>query len=164
MNFISGGLTGGIEICISYPTDYVKTQLQLDGKTGSGSKFSGIWDCVTKTVKSRGIFGLYRGLSVVINGSVCKLSVRFGAFETIRQSIVDENGKLSPYRRFLAGLGAGLCEAVLVVTPIDTIKVKFINDQRSANPKFRGLIHGVKTIIKENGKQLFFLLFQSTGL
>lgn len=26
----SGGIAGGIEICITFPTEYVKTQLQLD--------------------------------------------------------------------------------------------------------------------------------------
>ena len=29
---IAGGITGGIEICITFPTEYVKTQLQLDEK------------------------------------------------------------------------------------------------------------------------------------
>lgn len=29
---LAGGITGGIEICITYPTEYVKTQLQLDEK------------------------------------------------------------------------------------------------------------------------------------
>lgn len=28
----AGGLAGGIEICITFPTEYVKTQLQLDEK------------------------------------------------------------------------------------------------------------------------------------
>lgn len=26
---LSGGISGGIEICITYPTEYVKTQLQV---------------------------------------------------------------------------------------------------------------------------------------
>lgn len=29
---VAGGITGGIEICITYPTEYIKTQLQLDEK------------------------------------------------------------------------------------------------------------------------------------
>lgn len=33
---VAGGITGGIEICITFPTEYVKTQLQLDEK---GEKF-----------------------------------------------------------------------------------------------------------------------------
>lgn len=32
---VAGGITGGIEICITFPTEYVKTQLQLDEKGAS---------------------------------------------------------------------------------------------------------------------------------
>ena len=34
---------------------------------------------------------------------------------------------------------------------METVKVKFINDQNSAKPKFRGFFHGVGVIIKEQG-------------
>jgi solute carrier family 25 citrate transporter 1 len=34
---------------------------------------------------------------------------------------------------------------------METIKVKFIHDQNSANPKYRGFYHGVREIIKQNG-------------
>ena len=64
---------------------------------------------------------------------------------------VDEKGNLKPVDRMLCGLGAGVCEAILAVTPMETIKVKFINDQRSANPKYKGLFHGVRSIIAEQG-------------
>ena len=43
---LSGGLTGGIEICITFPTEYVKTQLQLDEKAGGNKRYKGIIDCV----------------------------------------------------------------------------------------------------------------------
>ena len=39
---IIGGITGGTEICITYPTEYIKTQLQLDEKV---EKYKGIIDC-----------------------------------------------------------------------------------------------------------------------
>lgn len=64
----------------------------------------------------------------------------------------DKNGQLSTSGKLLAGLGAGVCEAVLAVTPMETVKVKFINDQRSANPKFRGFFHGVSTIVRQEGE------------
>ena len=35
---------------------------------------------------------------------------------------------------------------------METVKVKFINDQISAKPKFRGFFHGVREIIKAEGK------------
>lgn len=139
-------------MCITYPFNYVKMQLQLDGKAGAGKQYLGIWDVVTKTVNNRGFFGLYRGLTVVISGAIAKVSVRFGAFESIKKQFLNSEGKLSPEKRFFAGLSAGLCEAILVVTPADTINVKIVNDQRSPKPRFRGIIHGISTIIKETGK------------
>ena len=80
---IAGGITGGIEICITYPTEYVKTQLQLDEKVG---KYKGIADCAKQTVREKGVRGLYRGLSVLVYGSIPKSAVRFGSFEKVQSS------------------------------------------------------------------------------
>ncbi|KAK6621241.1 hypothetical protein RUM43_011547 [Polyplax serrata] len=153
---VAGGITGGIEICITFPTEYVKTQLQLDekGAKGGTKQYTGIMDCVKKTVQSRGFFGLYRGLSVLLYGSIPKSAVRFGAFETFKKRAVDERGNLSADKRIFCGLGAGICEAIFAVTPMETVKVKFINDQRSATPRYKGFFHGVGLILKEEGKCL----------
>lgn len=64
---------------------------------------------------------------------------------------MDASGVLSPAQRLLCGLGAGVSEAIFVVTPMETVKVKFINDQRSAQPRFKGFAHGVSCIVKESG-------------
>ncbi|XP_057655479.1 putative tricarboxylate transport protein, mitochondrial [Diorhabda carinulata] len=147
---VAGGITGGIEICITFPTEYVKTQLQLDEK-GERKKYNGIVDCVKKTVKGHGFFGLYRGLSVLLYGSIPKSAVRFGAFESFKKRMQKSDGTLTVPGRLLCGLGAGMCEAVLAVTPMETVKVKFINDQRSQTPRFKGFFHGVGMIVKEEG-------------
>lgn len=76
---------------------------------------------------------------------------RFGSFEVLKGKMVDERGQLSTAGKLLAGLGAGVAEAILAVTPMETVKVKFINDQRSANPKFKGFLHGVGLIVKQEG-------------
>ena len=73
--WITGGITGGIEICITFPTEYVKTQLQLDERSAK-PRYTGIVDVVKQTVRSHGITGLYRGLSVLIYGSIPKSAVR----------------------------------------------------------------------------------------
>lgn len=64
----------------------------------------------------------------------------------------DSKGNLSPVQRLTCGLGAGVAEAIFAVTPMETVKVKFINDQRSANPKFKGFFHGVREIIRAEGR------------
>ncbi|XP_027203053.1 putative tricarboxylate transport protein, mitochondrial [Dermatophagoides pteronyssinus] len=147
---VAGGITGGIEICITFPTEYVKTQLQLDERSAK-PRYNGIADVVRQTVRSHGFFGLYRGLSVLVYGSIPKSAVRFGAFEEFKKRSVDEKGNLSISNRLLCGLGAGVCEAIFAVTPMETVKVKFINDQNSTNPKFRGFFHGVREIVRHEG-------------
>ncbi|CAF1439558.1 unnamed protein product [Adineta steineri] len=151
---IAGGITGAIEICITFPTEFVKTQLQLDeggSRRGEPRQFNGIVDCVKKTVHSRGFFGLYRGLSVLLYGSIPKSGVRFGAFEELKKHAVDSNGQLNTKTRLLCGLGAGIAEAIFAVTPMETVKVKFIQDQSLAKPNYRGFFHGVREIIRTEG-------------
>ena len=73
---VAGGITGGIEICITFPTEYVKTQLQLDERSGLARRYKGPWDCVQVTRREHGFRGLYRGMSVLLCGSIPKSAVR----------------------------------------------------------------------------------------
>lgn len=74
---LTGGITGGIEICITFPTEYIKTQLQLDERNGVNKRYRGITDCVKQTVNEHGVRGLYRGLSVLLYGSIPKSAIRW---------------------------------------------------------------------------------------
>ncbi|TKR64549.1 hypothetical protein L596_025061 [Steinernema carpocapsae] len=147
---VIGGITGAIEICITFPTEYVKTQLQLDERSAK-PKYKGPIDCVVKTYKGHGFFGFYRGLSVLLYGSIPKSSFRFGTFEFLKSKACDEKGNLTPLMRLACGLGAGLSEAVFAVTPMETVKVKFIHDQTLAQPRFKGFLHGLGVIVKTDG-------------
>ncbi|XP_048199410.1 tricarboxylate transport protein, mitochondrial [Perognathus longimembris pacificus] len=147
---LAGGLAGGIEICITFPTEYVKTQLQLDERSNP-PRYRGIVDCVRQTVRDHGVLGLYRGLSSLLYGSIPKAAVRFGMFEFLSNQMRDSQGRLDSTRGLLCGLGAGVAEAVVIVCPMETIKVKFIHDQNSPNPKYRGFFHGVREIVREQG-------------
>ncbi|KAJ8957461.1 hypothetical protein NQ317_016984 [Molorchus minor] len=164
---IAGGITGGIEICITFPTEYVKTQLQLDEKGGQ-KQYTGIADCVKKTVKNHGFFGLYRGLSVLLYGSIPKSAVRVDNSRYIIQqayimtAVIHEGDVCDTSRRKRFGSFEALKirwfnQMVLSygshfrTSAMETVKVKFINDQRSGNPRFRGFFHGVSIIVREQG-------------
>lgn len=77
--FFVGGIAGGLEICCTFPTEYVKTQLQLDSRA-LVPKYKGPIDCAITTVKEHGFFGLYRGLSSLLYGSIPKASIRYSHF------------------------------------------------------------------------------------
>eukprot|EP00116_Pleurobrachia_bachei_P012514 sb/3472776/ len=79
------------------------------------------------------------------------ISSRFMGYEALRNKMVDKDGKLTQTKTVLCGLGAGVSEAILVVCPMETVKVKFIHDQNQANPKYRGFVHGVREIVKQEG-------------
>ena len=68
----------------------------------------------------------------------------------------------------VAGLGAGLTEAIFAVTPSETIKLvpapvvlcypfdgigrtKLIDDAQRPKPQYRGLLHGTASIIRQEG-------------
>ena len=46
-----------------------------------------------------------------------------------------------------------MTEAIFVVCPMETVKVKLIHDQSTAK-RYKGFVHGVSTIIKEEGTLL----------
>lgn len=49
--------------------------------------------------------------------------LRFGMFEYLSNQAKDESGHLNSTRGLLCGLGAGVMEAVMVVCPMETVKV-----------------------------------------
>jgi len=62
----------------------------------------------------------------------------------------DSNGKVTPLGNMSAGLLAGVAEAVVVVTPGETIKTKMIDDR--AGPRlYKSTRHGIVSIIKNEG-------------
>lgn len=147
----TGALSGWVEASITYPTEYVKVMLQLDDTGGAQKRFRSSFDVIQQTVRTHGIFGVYRGFSVVFCGNVPKYIFRFGSFEQFKPFLADANGQLSPTNKLICGLGAGVCEALFAVIPMDSVKIKFINDRVSPQPKYRGLVDGIRSLIREKG-------------
>jgi solute carrier family 25 citrate transporter 1 len=85
--------------------------------------------------------------------SVPKTGSRFGAYEFARNSLFPEDswGKDSRLRSLFCGLTAGVTEAIVAVTPMETVKTKLIHDKVAGTGKYNGLIGGVSTIVKLEG-------------
>jgi len=82
VNMASGGLAGAGSLCIVYPLDYARTRLASD--VGSGKRdFSGLWDCLNKTARKGGFFGLYNGFGVSVMGIIPYRGVYFGLFDSL---------------------------------------------------------------------------------
>ena len=95
------------------------------------------------TVRTTGFFSLYRGLAPTLIGSVPKAGIRFGFNAYLKEKLRDPvTGQLTPGKNFLAGLGAGVGEALAIVAPVETIKTKCIEGNQ---PFIQGLKHILKT-------------------
>jgi solute carrier family 25 (mitochondrial citrate transporter), member 1 len=77
-------------------------------------------------VKTTGFLSLYNGLGVTLVGSIPKAGIRFGGNAYCKKLLADDKGKLNMAQQFAAGMGAGTIEAILAVTPMETIKTKLI--------------------------------------
>ncbi|KAG8908927.1 hypothetical protein FRB99_000030 [Tulasnella sp. 403] len=125
---VAGATAGAVEGFVTYPTEFVKTASQF-----SGNKLGPI-GIIKTTLRDKGVRGLYAGCGALVSGNALKAG-----------------GKVSPPRGLLAGLAAGITEAIFAVTPSETIKTKLIDDSKKPEPRFRGLVHGTTTIIREEG-------------
>lgn len=143
----AGGISGGIEATTTWPMEFIKTQLQLQSKSRSKLPYNNILMGLTLTVRSTGIFSLYRGLAPTLLGSIPKAGLRFGGNAFLRDLLREEGtGKLSASKNLMAGMGAGICEALLIVAPVETIKTRCI--ERNMN-----FITGLQMILQTEGFQ-----------
>ncbi|OCF37164.1 solute carrier family 25 (mitochondrial citrate transporter), member 1 [Kwoniella heveanensis CBS 569] len=145
----AGAIAGGTEAFVTYPLESLKTQLQFGAL--EGGKPLTPYQALRQTLQQRGVAGLYAGVTAVVIGNAVKAGVRFTTYDQFKSLLKDEEGKLTAPRSMLAGLGAGMSEAIIAVTPSETIKTKMIEDSKRAVPKYKGFVHGVQTIIKEEG-------------
>ncbi|KAI0702749.1 mitochondrial tricarboxylate transporter [Earliella scabrosa] len=144
-SLVAGTTAGAVEAFITYPTEFVKTRSQFSGKRESPIAI------IRTTLQTKGVAGLYSGCMALVVGNAVKAGVRFVSYDHFKHALADAEGKVSAPRSLLAGLGAGMMEAVFAVTPSETIKTKLIDDAKSPNPRFRGLIHGTGCIVREEG-------------
>jgi len=146
---IKGFLTGGTQAALTYPTEYIKTQLQLQSRTNP--EYAGIADCARKTIKSHGFAGLYSGASVRIIGAGFQQMFRWGAYTNFSSAFRDEDNKIAIHLNILCGVGAGVTEALCSVIPIETVKTRVTDDVRRGTGKYRGSGDAILKITKSEG-------------
>lgn len=108
-------------------------------------------------VKKESPLALYKGLGAVVAGIVPKMAIRFSSFEAYKGYLADKTtGKVATSSVFLAGLGAGVTEAVAVVSPMECIKIRLQAQHHSMAdpldvPRYRNAAHAAYTIVREEG-------------
>ncbi|XP_029578014.1 mitochondrial glutamate carrier 1 [Salmo trutta] len=129
---INGGIAGLIGVTCVFPIDLAKTRLQ---NQQNGSRlYTSMSDCLIKTIKSEGYFGMYRGAAVNLTLVTPEKAIKLAANDFFRQHLSKDGQKLTLLREMLAGCGAGTCQ-VIITTPMEMLKIQLqdagrIEDQR----------------------------------
>ncbi|KAK1265133.1 Mitochondrial succinate-fumarate transporter 1 [Acorus gramineus] len=150
MKAISGSLGGLVEACCLQPIDVIKTRLQLD-RSGA---YRGIIHCGSTICTAEGVPALWKGLTPFATHLTLKYTLRMGSNAVFQSAFKDSGtGNISNSGRVAAGFGAGVLEALAIVTPFEVVKIR-LQQQKGLSPellKYKGPIHCAHTIIREEG-------------
>merc|ERR1712076_302 len=148
MNILSGGMAGTCSLLFVYSLDYARTRLANDAKGKGGERqFNGLIDVYTKTLKSDGIQGLYRGFAISAVGIFIYRGMYFGMFDTLKPLLLGDNPNVG--LSFLLGWAVTIT-AGLMSYPIDTIRRRMMMTS-GGGVKYKGAIDCGVQIMKNEG-------------
>jgi len=161
VNLASGGLAGAGSLTIVYPLDYARTRLAGDiGKDSNTRQFSGLGDCLIKTIRSQGFFSLYSGYTVSVIGIIMYRAPYFGLFDTfnsLNPYTASANHSWNAYvcdlvaSFFLAQVTSAI--AAFVSYPLDTVRrrLQMEADTPVDYRKYKNAWHCLYVIITTEG-------------
>ncbi|XP_051975205.1 mitochondrial glutamate carrier 1-like isoform X2 [Xyrauchen texanus] len=126
---INGGVAGLIGVTCVFPIDLAKTRLQ--NQQNGCRLYSSMSDCLIKTIRSEGYFGMYRGAAVNLTLVTPEKAIKLAANDFFRFHLSKDGQKLTLLREMLAGCGAGTCQ-VIVTTPMEMLKIQLQDAGRIA--------------------------------
>ncbi|KAF7287283.1 hypothetical protein GWI33_002098 [Rhynchophorus ferrugineus] len=134
----SGGSAGFVEIQSG------KTLAKTDPKY-----YNGVFDCFHKMYKYEGITSYWKGIIPPILAETPKRAVKFFTFEQYKQFFMFGSPIATPLTFSLAGLGAGITEAVLV-NPFEVVKVT-LQANRATGKELPSTWAVTKQIVEKHG-------------
>jgi hypothetical protein len=164
-NALGSAFANFVSRTCTHPLDLAKARLQAvyastDGSINTRSRYRGTLDVLTRTVRTEGIFGLYRGFGAVVVGGTPGSILYFCSYEIAKASMsesFESSGKKAEFLvHFLSGM---LAEAVacLVYVPVDVTKermqVQLKNEdaKRSTGFYYRNSWDALKQICRTEG-------------
>ncbi|XP_034388680.1 solute carrier family 25 member 55a isoform X2 [Cyclopterus lumpus] len=126
---INGGIAGIVGVTCVFPIDLVKTRLQ--NQRQGQQVYKSMVDCLVKTVRSEGYFGMYRGAAVNLALVTPEKAIKLAANDLFRHHLSKDGKGLTVFKEMLAGCGAGMCQ-VIVTTPMEMLKIQLQDAGRLA--------------------------------
>ncbi|MBN3323074.1 GHC1 protein, partial [Atractosteus spatula] len=126
---INGGIAGIVGVTCVFPIDLAKTRLQ--NQRSGQQVYKNMMDCLVKTVRSEGYFGMYRGAAVNLTLVTPEKAIKLAANDFFRHLLSKDGKGLTVFKEMLAGCGAGTCQ-VIITTPMEMLKIQLQDAGRLA--------------------------------
>jgi len=82
-----GGISSACGQLSAYPLALMRTRLQIQGMQGNTVKYHGLIDCLSKTIKTEGFVGLYRGLGTNLLKALPAACISCVIFENVKKLV-----------------------------------------------------------------------------
>lgn len=169
-NLAAGGLAGATSLLFVYPLDFARTRLAADvGKGATEREFLGLGDCLKKVYKSDGMYGLYRGFNVSVQGIIIYRAAYFGFYDTIKGMIASDPKKTNFFVNWAVAqvvtVGSGITSY-----PFDTVRRRMMmqSGRKKAAVQYKNTLDCWVKVAKNEGPRAFFKgalsnVFRGTG-
>lgn len=167
LSYVSGALAGCAATVGSYPFDLLRTILASQGEP---KVYPNMRSAFVDIFRTRGIQGLYSGLTPTLVEIVPYAGLQFGTYDTFKRWMMAWNHlrssdaihgdeHVSSFQLFICGLAAGTC-AKAVCHPLDVVKKRFQIEGLQRHPRYgarleprayRNMYDGLRRILIEEG-------------
>jgi len=153
--FVYGGLSGMLAICMVYPMDVVKTRMQLSSMNQHRSSLQAFFNIA----KLEGVSSLYSGLSAGLFRQATYTTAKLGVFNVMMNELTkknEETGKDIPpsfMMKTFGGMVAGAVAAI-VGTPAEVALIRMQSDGRlpmEQRRNYRNVFDALLRIYREEG-------------
>ncbi|GJQ15315.1 hypothetical protein GpartN1_g7106.t1 [Galdieria partita] len=152
------GASGGISnVLLLHPMDTLKTRFQARSFSLPGSYYTSLVEAFYSIIREEGIWALYKGMGPALVGSMISWSLYFQSYHLFK-SRLSSWGETS-LTHFTSSTCAGIVTC-LVTNPFWLVKTrlqlqvkhkKSISSDIIPSSSYRGMIHGLLSIVRQEG-------------
>ena len=163
VNMASGAASGAISSAVTYPFHFAYVRLSADvgveGK-GPGREFSGLADCLRKTIHRSGFLSIYKGFGVSVLNVIVYRGAYFGFYDSAIGWLKPKNIVFKFMVAQIVVMSAGLASY-----PFKLVQHRLIMQAGSPEPIYTGALdcatkvarrEGARGLFKGAGANIFF--------
>jgi len=150
LSILTGASAGATESFVVVPFELIKIRLQ---DRASAGRYTGMIDCVMKTVKAEGPLALYNGLESTLWRHILWNAGYFGCIFQVREQLPAATTKRQQVTNDLIAGAVGGTVGTMINTPMDVVKSRIQNSPRIAGSvlKYNWAWPALGMVMREEG-------------